>query len=235
MSQAINLPVVFKFMKFPVRWTVQTVAPGTTFALTRLVGIVDKKASQQIDGWKSRQEFLRLHEDNQSLCGFMNSVGLFETGVAHPSQLVREYHVDENRSIGLPEKIFLDPDRVWFFRRHLIQELASQKMFIERWASEGAGPKSGLIPEFSFRFKMDSRKAAGVVTTASLWEMLLVTIYVDLARGFRFRACQRPDCPEQVFVAQTGHKRKYCSQQCGHLESVRAQRAYARKKRGVKP
>lgn len=50
------------------------------------------------------------------------------------------------------------------------------------------------------------------------------TVTIDLLRQVKFETCARPDCG-QPFPIISKHKRKYCSQYCGHLESVRRGRA----------
>jgi hypothetical protein len=202
-----------------------------------LVGELDRKTrQQQLDGWALRREFLKLQQDDQSLCEFLNKVGLWEVDAAMPREVGTNYSVDGTRLLRLPQKLYLDPKRAWVHRGLLVNDLRSKKNFVQMYASD-APLRSGLTPEFTFRFKLDDRVAAGVVTTASFWEMLLVTFYVDYIRGFRFQKCQRRDCPNELaFVAETGHKRKYCSQYCGHLESIRRNRRLAKKiKKGTKP
>lgn len=50
-----------------------------------------------------------------------------------------------------------------------------------------------------------------------------LTIAADFLRGIAFKVCGRRDCATPYAVT-TRHRRKYCSQYCGHLESVRRQR-----------
>jgi hypothetical protein len=54
-----------------------------------------------------------------------------------------------------------------------------------------------------------------------------ITVTLDLLRQVRFETCARQDCG-QPFPITSRHKRKFCSQYCGHLESVRRARASER-------
>ncbi len=57
-----------------------------------------------------------------------------------------------------------------------------------------------------------------------------MTVTVDLLHKVKHKICARRDCGAP-FAISSKHKRKYCSQYCGHLESVRRNRKtkFARK------
>ena len=66
---------------------------------------------------------------------------------------------------------------------------------------------------------------------------LFLSAWLDFARGARFRFCARPDCskhrPGTVPFELTSHrKRRYCTQYCAHLESMRRNRAKTKPKKG---
>jgi hypothetical protein len=54
-------------------------------------------------------------------------------------------------------------------------------------------------------------------------QALHATRMFDFVRGVKFRTCQRLDCATP-FAVQSEHRRNYCCQYCGHLESVRRNR-----------
>lgn len=64
-------------------------------------------------------------------------------------------------------------------------------------------------------FTMDTVECKSAIST---------TVTLDLLRQVRFETCARHDCG-QPFPITSRHKRKFCSQYCGHLESVRKARA----------
>jgi hypothetical protein len=160
----------------------------------------------------------------------MNKVGLWDADPlfpgsrAHPT---RDYIV-EGRLMQVPAPAYVFPQEVWNIRRTIIEDLGSKrsKRFIQHYAGNPNVNDGGtLVSSLSFRFKLDAQVATGIVTTATLWEMLQTTISVDITRGFSFQTCQREDCTlDKYFSVETGHKRKYCSQYCGHLESMRKNR-----------
>ena len=52
----------------------------------------------------------------------------------------------------------------------------------------------------------------------------MAAIFLDKLAKVRSSMCDRPDCGV-VFNHESGHKRKYCSPDCAHLEAVRRNRA----------
>jgi hypothetical protein len=59
-----------------------------------------------------------------------------------------------------------------------------------------------------------------VIKTTNVVATILATIEIDHLRGAKFGLCARPDCPK-FFEITSNHDRIYCSQECGHLVSVR--------------
>lgn len=54
-------------------------------------------------------------------------------------------------------------------------------------------------------------------------DAIAATVSIDLLNQAKFRVCARGDCGK-LFELTSKHKRKYCCQYCGHLESVRKTR-----------
>ena len=50
-----------------------------------------------------------------------------------------------------------------------------------------------------------------------------MTVTIDLLRSADFKLCARKDC-SQPFQITSAHKRRYCTQYCGHLQSIRKSR-----------
>ncbi len=67
-----------------------------------------------------------------------------------------------------------------------------------------------------------------VLTTFGCEQAIRATITLDLLHKEKFAICARPDC-RAPFQIESQHKRKYCSQYCGHIESVRKQRRDAKR------
>src|SRR5208283_179242 len=54
-------------------------------------------------------------------------------------------------------------------------------------------------------------------------DAIRMTVTIDLLKKLKFKTCARRDC-DLPFPIQSKHKRKYCTQYCAHLESVRRNR-----------
>jgi hypothetical protein len=61
------------------------------------------------------------------------------------------------------------------------------------------------------------------VITTGCCQAIETTLTIDVLMDVRFGTCARPDCGFS-FPIESRHKRKYCCQYCGHLESVRRNR-----------
>ncbi len=70
---------------------------------------------------------------------------------------------------------------------------------------------------------------AYVDSSSGLLEAIILTVFFERLRGDKYRECARPDC-DAVFRQETRHKRKFCSWYCGHLVSVRNNRAAIKRK-----
>lgn len=56
------------------------------------------------------------------------------------------------------------------------------------------------------------------------------SITLDLLRDVKFKICKRKDC-RAPYAIESEHERTFCSQYCGHLESLRKNRRDAKKAR----
>jgi hypothetical protein len=75
-------------------------------------------------------------------------------------------------------------------------------------------------------------RGAQHIAALEAWDVvtaILATIYVDHLHGTKFGFCKRDDC-RNPYKIESKHIRKYCSQYCAHLESLRRMRARSRKR-----
>jgi hypothetical protein len=64
--------------------------------------------------------------------------------------------------------------------------------------------------------------------TDSCEDAIRMTVTIDLLRRLKFKTCARSDC-KLPFAIESRHKRRFCSQYCAHLVSVRKNRQKRRK------
>jgi hypothetical protein len=82
------------------------------------------------------------------------------------------------------------------------------------------------LPQIGWR----GAKHLALLQASDVVSAIFATIEIDHLRGAKFGVCARTDCPK-FFEITSRHSRKYCSQYCAHLESVRRTRGRQRKKR----
>lgn len=230
MAHTINVPMKFRFIKLPVDWTVRSSPHPKRGSLTYFHGVPKKidfeeDRLKELDGWNCRNEFLRLRQgDMDAARTFLEQVGMwdFDPGSELPYWPIR--------------RLIVEPERLWNFHCDIGTALQPehQKSFIRQVGPEFPTPRSllDLIGKphpsnlFPVRFEL-TNVAAGVVTLTNACQMIRATVLADIARGIKFRVCEREDCG-RTFPLESEHERKYCSQYCGHLESVRRQRRAVR-------
>lgn len=220
-----NIPIRFRFLKLPVTWELQDNRKlGTVLCGQLNIGKDPAKVPlSELDGWKVRDEFLRLPEDPRKLAAFLNTVGAWSSDP-------EEAALDSRRF-----PIYAHLDDLWMFRADLRDALLGEHRgsFIRSVAPrlKKASTLADLQMEpyswannFPFRFEL-SDVAAGLVTITNARRMLLATVFVDIANGLRFKVCQRPDCDRRkIFPIESRHERKFCDWYCAHITTVRKNR-----------
>lgn len=192
-----------------------------------------EQSLRKVDGWRMRDEFLRLERSTGALLVFLNRYGMWDAQQTSPKLRLAEYREDWQKWL---EPEIVTPDEIWY-----VQDLR-----------EPAGKKTGRREESETRLHMQDVIKWGLTCGAARWfnsgysraglrgprpsfphfcisaetcrEMLWITVTVDYLRGTKFRTCARPDCA-LPFEIQSKHRRNYCTQYCAHLESVRRNRA----------
>jgi hypothetical protein len=111
---------------------------------------------------------------------------------------------NHEKSVGLPELIRLR-DAV---REGLIS--SPEKWFASQFGHSYIWQRSPAYPFFALHTDQCERA-------------ICMTVTIDLLHRVKFKICARRDCG-LPFAVSSKHKRKYCTQYCGHLESVRRNR-----------
>jgi hypothetical protein len=128
---------------------------------------------------------------------------------------------DNPQPASLPSNVsVVEPEQFWRQQRslrHAMREGAS--LWISRNQPEFQLSSRKKFPHF---FHEDS----------TCFEAIINSFTVDFMRGVRVMRCQRADC-QNIF--EDSHKgKRFCSQYCGHLTSVRRNRAAAGKSKKQK-
>lgn len=202
----LSLPTCLIFNSIDAQWRIETIN-GATFALAS----IDPDAlphQKHDDVWKLRAKFFALPETNKALESFLNETGVWSNDgriVSHKSAR----HIQEFpfRTVAVTE--------IWEHRDMLRRALLNKKAF-----RQGYG-KSDF--EFQMRFQLTATAVEGVIEAIDTYQALLASVFIDVARGERFKVCARADCGK-IFRLETRHRKIFCDQYCGHLVSVRSKR-----------
>ena len=232
-----STPISFRFLKLPLIWTVSTnqtvhgIPVGTVLSGQIAKGNSPEEARLlQLDGWIYRDEFFALPENDPArLAKFLNRVGVWSSDPESAT-------LDWSRY-----PLYVSPDDVWRFRQDLRDALLYQEKFSGDVTTQRQRPKTffdlmtepyRVANDFPLHFEL-SDVVTGVVTVLNARRMLIATVLADVANGIRFKTCKRPDCP-RPFPLKSKHKRRFCSQYCGHLVSQRKKRSAELQKKKAK-
>ena len=203
----------------------QTSAPRTSVA--------PPPPSRAFDGFVVRDDFMNLRTDEESL-SFLNQYGRF-------SQLP---NVDSKEGWTIKalmkwQKVFADlaklkPDRWSQYGNSLMstEQKGTQILAV-------VGALNSTRNSLSFRVNnlgietVKHSKFVALIDTEDVVSTIFTTLQIDHVRGTRFGVCARHDCP-RFYEITSRHRRKYCSYDCAHLETVRRLRKRQKAKSNTK-
>lgn len=232
----LEIPVRLRFFRVPTQWTMRMVPPEAPdhdahlFAFPTVItdSSLDAFPLTERDAWTCREEFLSLRVgDSDGLREFLESVGLWFSSEHDPISH-RSREITAHLKKGNPTPIAVAG--LWRFQRSLRESLLKKKAFKETYAPVVGRPLTALQLlnesregiEYPLRVEL-TNVVAGVVTLTDAYRMLLATVFFDVARGIRFKTCQRKDC-RRPFPLVSKHEKKFCDPYCAHITAVRRDR-----------
>jgi len=237
----LDLPIHCRFLAASVGWEIVKLAhtgdqPWFRPRLARRV------KAMTIDPWEARTEFLKLplsdehpraETATEALLDFLDKVGLWQQPPYW--EVFDTPRADYQEGIlDTGQFVYAEPMRdLNFFRetRFILNDLMHCKAEFRELFLRSARPRNLADAErvaeredlFSLAFDWGKAVPKPTITTVCFWSAVLLSLQIDHATGATFRSCARPDCGIP-YPLTNRHKRKYCSQYCGHLESLRRQR-----------
>lgn len=225
-----NLPIYYQCLSVPTEWTRAT--KETRLSLADLADAKSKTPeldedflrvrrkpgeATSFDPWEKRSDFFRLKRgDSEGLLKFLATVGLFEAAV-HDIDLAKEeasalIRPGEGHPMYKARYMTKVSEKyIWEMHRLLIGSL------------NNLAGHTGKYRDIQARIVHSKNGPQVILTTTTFLEAVLLTLAVDKVERAKVSKCARPDCGVP-FSATGGHKRKYCSWYCGHIESVRKAR-----------
>jgi hypothetical protein len=208
-------------------WPKGTPPPRPTHFTVKPILAGGRASMKRVDAWKVRSEFLSIPTGNNlKLCNFFNRRGFWSD--AHKGLISQEKPASGRWCEAT--KVEVDADPHWMESMVEIEEIWGEQQELKKALLEG--------PEAWFT----ERKKMLTFQTTAWWPHLLQTdrclkdaiytaVTLDFLRGSHFKACARQDCGTPFLF---DHKAKqFCSQYCGHLESLRRLRASAKAAKDV--
>ncbi len=240
-AEVASVPLTVQYRATLCKWEIETYPQ----VWVRRRGPVSRRFSEvgeplgraPYDPWEVRQEFLGLKTEQQVL-DFLNRYGKFApTWEPAPPIILDDGSAQAQWKIVSGQwgiKDFLQWQKMFRFFLKLLP--ANWKDAAERvWTGETfplvrdvVRKASKFVIRFpwgeSQRFEWKQARHAGVIEATDVVTAILATIYVDRLSGKKFGFCARPDC-RKYFEVTSKHKRKYCTPDCAHLQTVRRLRA----------
>jgi hypothetical protein len=185
-----------------------------------------REMSGPFDAWKVREEFLSLKADQEFL-DFLNKVGPF---AGAPGWFSGQWAASDF-------KLWQEMFREFLKRSPASWDCAVEKVFKTKTVSV-VGQILGRAKRFNLLFHWKGTqqfewRGAQHIAALEAWDVvtaILATIYIDHLHGTKFGFCKRDDC-RKAYKIESKHARRYCSQYCAHLESLRRMRKRQRQKR----
>ena len=217
-DRAIAIPLALEYMVTPVKWafspasdfdTQAGLAPGDTFVPSR-----DRGSVQKADPWKARDEFFRLKPgNNDQLLKFLNRWGPW-----HPCE-----HTFLKDGPAIVRGA--DASDIWQVREKFLKGVMGS---IGEWLTDNPSPLAPFNPSPLALFKPRKEYPYFFLRATGCELAIHASITLDLLRRKKFRQCARKDCGVP-FEVESKHRRKFCTQYCGHLVSLREQRRKEKK------
>lgn len=199
----IAAPIGVGLKPFPVKWRLREVVDDAGLAVFDSTPQTPQSAGALFDGWSIRERFLSITQV-ADLAQFLSRTGRFSIFPDSFSGLTEWQEVFRRLMATRPAQ--------WPKLKNS-DSVSSHKL---------TAALKETAPRLQFRWKEGS--AALVLYAGFTLRAIVATIQIDHLSGAQFRFCQRADCG-QVYRVTSGHRRIYCSHECGHLVSIRRGRA----------
>ena len=169
--------------------------------------------ARSADAWHLREAFLKLDPDAQDVLGFLNRWGFWNSGTKVQLEEILSFQHRIRRAL-------LSRTDEWLSGQETLALFSPDDTFSNPESRLHSPDARSGYPNFRIR-------------TYFCHAAISATVTFDLLGRVRFKRCSRPDC-RYPFPITSRHRRKYCTQYCAHLESVRRTRKLtaSREKKG---
>lgn len=220
-TKLVNVPIQFHIGSSRIDWDIVHQNGEALF-----VGSSPSGSGQPLknidlgDGWELVRRYLTVREeDEHSILEFLVAHGWFHA----PEGSWRTEHL---KDMQMPHGKFL-------LERFSRRGFATVQDYLRRMLITGnptlPTPWHGRsTEEYKIAFAETRSGSQAHVLVNGTFPSILATIQFKLAQGATFRICSRRDC-RLPFEVISRHKRRFCTQYCAHLTSLRQRRKLAGK------
>lgn len=213
-TQLVNVPIRIHNLASELIWEVVHAKGEILFEGSARPGEVMTKHHLGDDSMKIVRRFLAIDpKDEKSILRFLVDFGEFRSPVT-----ARRTSPPEHSKVVLeviPQRGFEKAQD--YVRRMLITGNATLPAL---WRPEQ--------PVFKIFFVEAERGSEAYIWVDGVYPSMLATIQFKLLQGAIFRTCARKDC-RLPFEVTSRHTRRFCSQYCAHITSLRQRRRSERK------
>lgn len=221
----IRLPIQFHIGSYKLNWKIVRDEDTVMFVGCALSGRVPLEFIPIDDGWELVRQFLGVRAaDEEGVLNFLVAHGKF----GPPAGSQTSKHVKDG-SEKVSKEMILDTIS--------LREFAAIQDYVRRTLTTGNptlptpwGVRN--IQRYTVGFAGTRSGTQAHVTVYETFPSIFATVQFKLAQGARFRTCYRRDC-RLPFEVTSRHSRRFCTQYCAHITSLRQRRKVERsKKRG---
>jgi hypothetical protein len=236
-TKLIRIPIQIHIGSYKLNWRIVRDGDKTLFAGSVKVGPADPIGLG--DAWDLVRRYLSvIPEDEQSVLDFLVAHGEFDPPAGSLTSArvkMAEPPVYAIASSAQSETLYVDDemDEEMVFESFSIEEFAMIQDYVRRMLITGNPTlptpwHAKNIQRYEILFARARSGTQAQVSVYHTFPSILATVQFKLAQGARFRRCYRKDCGLPYEVTSR-HTRRFCSQYCAHITSLRQRRKASRK------
>jgi len=212
-TSLIRIPIHFHVGSAKLNWEIRDEAGYRVF-----VGSAQSGASlphaKLPEPWELVREYLAVNaKDERSVLAFLVTYGWFKAPEGSRGKTWSPKHPLHGQAIV-----------EWFS----LQDFAKVQDYVRQILSVGNPTlptpwQPNQVQQYAIFFREVRSGPQAEVLVNGIYPSILATIQFKLVQGAKFRTCARKDC-RLPFEVISRHKRRFCTQYCAHLTSLRQRR-----------
>lgn len=225
-TRFVNVPIRFSASATHADWNMSREDGNTVFE-GWVPTMVSLKSVRISDGWELLRQFLKVDtRDDDAILNFLVAHGQFKSPIPPPTKPT----IATGPIIASPSQPLLERNRCTILERIPKRAFANLQEYLRRSLLMGNPtlPNSWeQFQQYSILFARTRTGSEAVVVVSGVFPSMLATVQFKLAQGATFKACARKDC-RLPFEITSRHRRKFCTQYCAHITSLRSRRKTTR-------